>query len=194
VTTETDWLPVLLGFIPAIVAAVAALLIWRVNRRMFHLQSATTNLQEVMLERQKGTQSLQATMVDLESRPALQIIVEQTPRECPHDPEQSELRWRQLRPEEKFHGLKVTNKGRGPATLKSLNYPGVEDPVSLENAHLPMDVTAFFPAQGLIKALLETDARECFILYADPLGKNHRQYFRINMEHMATVPLRCEDV
>ena len=57
-----------------------------------------------------------------------------------------------------------------------------------------MDVTAFFPCQGLIKGLLKVEPKECFILYADPLGKNHRQYFRINIEHMTAVPLRCEDV
>jgi len=173
VTTETDWLPLLLGFIPAILAAVAAILIWRVSQKMACFQKR---------------------MVDLESRPSLQIMVERTPREDPNDLECSEWQWLGLQPEEKFRGLLVTNKGRGPAILESLNYPGAEEPISLEKAPLPVDVTEFFPCQGLIKGLLKVELKECFILYADPLGKNHRQYFRINMEYMTAVPLRCEDV
>ncbi len=158
---------------------------------MLDLQRDGAKLQQGMLHLQKGMLSLQATTADLESRPALQVMVEQAKRECPQEPGTSEIRWQQLTHEQKFRGILITNKGRGPAVLESLHYPGAEIP--LKDAHLPMHVTAFFECPGLIKALLVDDSKDCFILYADPLHRKHRQYFGINLKDMTAVPLRCED-
>ena len=137
----------------------------------------------------------QRRVARMESSPALmiQIQIEPIPWEMPRDPEESMRRWRVLPPEQKFKALLVTNKGRGPATLVSLCYAR-DKTAGLDNAHLPLDVSASYPCEGFIHGLVQCCSKECYIAYRDPHGQLYHQWFRVNLEYMTAAPLRLEKV
>ena len=126
----------------------------------------------------------------LDNLPALLIEVEQTPREGTGDRHEDERRWGQLSTVKRFGGLKITNKGRGVAVLKELHYAG--ETASLDNAFLAANATFCYPCTGLIEAVEKAANKNCTVLYSDLTGKEHKQFFRLNLEAMCAVPLHCE--
>ena len=96
-------------------------------------------------------------------------------------------------PEKAFAGIRVTNKGKGPAVMHDLLCDG--KPFSgLDNAQLAEDVTISYPAKGFIERLISSESKECAVRYSDFRKNLYLQRFRVNLESMVAIPGPCDEI